>query len=452
MDVDHHTAVNTARAPRSRILPNKTPPLSRIRKKAIGYVSKIKRPFLSLKGKFCGKEVFHINIDFRWSTPSKTIDVEIKAVDSTSLEVKGIETAPEAKEVRTVSLDPRRSSLSAELRLRIWRACWEPRRVEVHHYVQDRFIDEIVPLSTTTFRSTAPLPITLRICSESRLETLRYYSLAFASELNSPEIYFNFNIDCLYIKEADMFRHPSCITRFPPRDVRRVKRLAVPDMYVQHLIRERQNNPSAAYGTRSLARKLLEYKIKSRPCRIPNIWASLTGLEIVIGGEKNQRGDRFASWVKEGAFVCAHCIRDELEVSFEGWRGGPKITISSFTTKWKPFDVNPRAAQIKPIIRREGHIIYAPCCRLRPDELLVCLQNLDRIASPVLAKMASPFGIKVHKFPEGAAPCRCRLQNYVLSEGMSTWSRRYFFNRRDRGELGRLCKKWLDHVSYIERE
>jgi hypothetical protein len=408
----------------------------------------MKQPILSLKGRICRKQVFHINIGFRSRrTSCKSIDVEVTTVDTASLEVKGVEIAPEAKEVRTVSLDPRRSSLSVELRLMIWRACWEPRRVEVHHYVQDRLIEEIIPLSTTTFRSTAPLPITLRICSESRLETLRYYSLAFASEPNSPQIYFNFNIDCLYIKEADMFRRPSCFTSFPAGDIRRVKRLAVPDMYVQHLIRERQNNPSAAYGTRALARKLLEYKT-----RTPSMWASLKELEIMVGGEKNQRRDRIASWVKEGAFVCAHCIRDELEVSFGTWRSGPKITISSFTINWKLFDVDPPGAVIKPIIRREGHIIYVPCCRLRPDELLVCLQNLDRIASPILAKIAGPFGIKIHKFPEGAVPCRCRLQNYILSEGMSTWSGRYYFNRRDRGELGRLCKKWLDHVGFIGPE
>jgi hypothetical protein len=151
MDVNHYTCVNTARASRPRIQSNHTEtPLRRIGKKAIDYISRMKQPILSLKGRICRKQVFHINIGFRSRrTSCKSIDVEVTTVDTASLEVKGVEIAPEAKEVRTVSLDPRRSSLSVELRLMIWRACWEPRRVEVHHYVQDRLIEEIIPLSAS---------------------------------------------------------------------------------------------------------------------------------------------------------------------------------------------------------------------------------------------------------------------------------------------------------------
>ncbi|PQE29464.1 hypothetical protein CJF32_00003219 [Rutstroemia sp. NJR-2017a WRK4] len=64
--------------------------------------------------------------------------------------------------------------LPAELRLKIWRQSFPPSRTIV-----------LTPNPSTTQASSAPLPTTLSVCSESRAETLHHYTILYRHEFKS---------------------------------------------------------------------------------------------------------------------------------------------------------------------------------------------------------------------------------------------------------------------------
>jgi hypothetical protein len=420
-------------------------PARRLGGRTIDYLVKIKRPFQVLKGKMAEKLVFNIRFSgwMQRATDQKT-DVEVTIVDATSVE--SLESQSPG-----VSLDSRRSSLPTELRLKIWRMCWEPRTVEVYPYINDRSADEQRPFSTTTYRSTAAIPVTLGLCSESRLETLKHYSLAFAALNKSPQIYFNFEIDRLYVREADMYRGDSFDATFDVTDLRRLRRLAIPDRYIQHLLGERARMPRAHPGYPPLSRLLLETRTPSIPPSIPpsnQVWDSLEEVNLVIDDEMRQRPDRLYSWIKEGVFVCAHCLLSELRCSLSAWSDGPDIALEACCMDGTRIELDPEPPERKPIVQRDGYLIFMPCCRLRADELLVALQRVDSLSRRSGWLSYDPFRIQTRRY-RAALPCRCRLESYVLSQNHSPFSSRFHnFSSREVGELGRLCRKWLPETDF----
>ena len=436
--MDHYGIVNAVRIPRRK--PRNATSMRRLGNGTKKFLARIKRPLLTLKDGFAEREVFHFGINARLPHRSdKDTDIGVSVVDTTPW--NGLENVTTSDtRVGKLSLDSRKSSLPTELRLKIWRMCWEPRTVEVHHYINNPKEDELAPFSTATYRSTAPLPVTLRICSESRLETLRYYTLAFAARRKPPQVYFNFNLDRLYVREADMYSGPPFDSTFPVEDLKRLQRLAVPDCYIQHLIWERQRMLPMQPMHRPLSRLLLEgggdYRMS-----VKNMWESLEELDVLIDGDRWQRNDRVSSWVKEGHYACMHCTLLELRTSFKQWPGGPRVKVEAYGPRSSHLETNPSVPERISIIRREGHLIFMPCCRLHPDDLLKTLRKID---SPLnkfpFASFARVFGHRVQKCP---MPCHCRLENYILSEGITTWTTRYRFHPTDGGELGKLCKKWL---------
>ncbi|KAI9649775.1 hypothetical protein NHQ30_002356 [Ciborinia camelliae] len=78
--------------------------------------------------------------------------------------------------------------LLPELRILVWRYACTTRTVEVRY---DPTIDRC--------RSTTPPPAILQANHESRIESLRIYSLSFATKTSDPRIYFNPYIDVLYL-------------------------------------------------------------------------------------------------------------------------------------------------------------------------------------------------------------------------------------------------------------
>ncbi|KAI0548772.1 hypothetical protein F4679DRAFT_291860 [Xylaria curta] len=78
--------------------------------------------------------------------------------------------------------------LPAELRLQIWRLSCHRRVVEV-------FYDQ----ENDCCRTTAPVPAVLHACRESRCEALRIYRRSFGTMTHEPRIYFNHEMDTLYI-------------------------------------------------------------------------------------------------------------------------------------------------------------------------------------------------------------------------------------------------------------
>ncbi|KAI1116931.1 hypothetical protein F5Y14DRAFT_38379 [Nemania sp. NC0429] len=80
------------------------------------------------------------------------------------------------------------TSLPPELRLQIWRLSCHRRVVEVSY-------DPEEDRCTTT----APVPAVLQACHESRCEALRLYKKSFGTTSHEPRIYFNRELDTLYI-------------------------------------------------------------------------------------------------------------------------------------------------------------------------------------------------------------------------------------------------------------
>lgn len=408
----------------------------------VGGLVKIKQPFQALKGKIPGKRVFNIKFSswMQRTTDQKT-EIEIRVMDVVS--VNSLESQSSA-----VSLDRHQSRLPTELRLKIWRMCWEPRTVEIYPYINDRSADEDKPFSSTTYRSAAAIPITLGICSESRIETLKHYSLSFAAPNKPPEIYFNFETDRLYIREADMYRGDSFDATFAVADLRRLRRLAIPDRYIQHLLGERAHMTGATPGSPPLSRLLLETRSPSNPPP-ERLWDSLEEVNIVIDDEVQQRPDRLYSWVKEGVFVCAHCLLSELRSSLSEWSDGPDIAFEACCMDGTRIELDPDPPESKPIVQRDGYLIFMPCCRLRPDELLGALQRVDNLFSQPRGWLSyDVFGIRKRRW-RSSLPCRCRLESYVLSQNHSPFSSRFHnFSSREVGELGNLCRKWLPETDF----
>jgi hypothetical protein len=134
------------------------------------------------------------------------------------------------------------TTLPAELRVKIYKMTWEPRRVtlvrswlagqdDLREYqfrarTSDAYIYEFFDEDqvTTTTTSTAQLPVTFWINKESRYETLRHYEIAFACPKNgNSTVYFNFAID-----ELEIRGHGALKSIITADDLAKVKALIVP--------------------------------------------------------------------------------------------------------------------------------------------------------------------------------------------------------------------------------
>ncbi|KAH8757629.1 hypothetical protein F5883DRAFT_683635 [Diaporthe sp. PMI_573] len=134
------------------------------------------------------------------------------------------------------------TTLPAELRVKIYKMTWEPRRVtlvrswlagqdDLREYqfrarTSDAYIYEFFDEDqvTTTTTSTAQLPVTFWINKESRYETLRHYEIAFACPKNgNSTVYFNFAID-----ELEIRGHGALKSIITAEDLAKVKALIVP--------------------------------------------------------------------------------------------------------------------------------------------------------------------------------------------------------------------------------
>ncbi|TVY59257.1 hypothetical protein LSUE1_G009434 [Lachnellula suecica] len=88
--------------------------------------------------------------------------------------------------------------LPLELRLKIWQHILPaPRTVNIQYKMKyDKFDGKTVG-SFTGWTSPTPIPLGLRICRESRDETLKHYQRSFGSYFHPSKIYFDFSKDTL---------------------------------------------------------------------------------------------------------------------------------------------------------------------------------------------------------------------------------------------------------------
>lgn len=168
-------------------------------------------------------------------------------------------------------------NLPSELRLRIWQHTWKSRTISVEDWhadhgntdvpnpaynerrtrtmlprpqweqeglYQDPRLMEVFnetldpadrPKILTITSSSSPLPVSLWTTSESREETLRHYTLCFGVEGGLTRVYFNFNLDTLYLNAKDFPTVPTHPTlaeiqlhqpyRFQQQDLNRLQNL-----------------------------------------------------------------------------------------------------------------------------------------------------------------------------------------------------------------------------------
>lgn len=148
-------------------------------------------------------------------------------------------------EINTTTTKASFNTLPAELRVKIYKMSWQPRRVTLarswlagpddlldyafHSRTEGRNIYDFFEDGevTTVSKSTAQLPVSLWVNQESRYETLRYHEIAFACPKNgSSHVYFNFQID-----ELEIRRHGNLQGIITGEDLARVKALVVPVGY-----------------------------------------------------------------------------------------------------------------------------------------------------------------------------------------------------------------------------
>lgn len=168
------------------------------------------------------------------------------------------------------------SSLPVELRLDIWKACWEPRVVELYSWMTNEAQDTSTLLSSDVYRSTSKPPQTLSICRESRHETLKHYKPSFAALYKEPMVYFNFEIDTMYLRNADILRFYDFSLTFPHGGLDELRYLRLSELYISTIVTQRTAN-----GTHHIDRSfhnLLHH--------LP----AIESISIVLGDERGDQG------------------------------------------------------------------------------------------------------------------------------------------------------------------
>ncbi|KAI8627899.1 hypothetical protein F5Y19DRAFT_158344 [Xylariaceae sp. FL1651] len=109
-----------------------------------------------------------------------------------------------------------------------------------HHFLSENHSVAWELLRSGSLYSTAPIPVMLHVCNESRQVLIDYgYELAFRTRTHGPQTWFNFNKDVLYVSRFitdwdDQKLHSLLsgntswdIGQFDPVDLNRVRRLAL---------------------------------------------------------------------------------------------------------------------------------------------------------------------------------------------------------------------------------
>jgi hypothetical protein len=98
-------------------------------------------------------------------------------------------------------------------------------------HTTDKVQDDANLFSSSIYRSTSPLPVTLSIYSESRYKTLKHYKPSFVAYQKQPQVYFNHQIDTQYLRDIDILWFIEFLLMFPHGDITRTRHLVLTELY-----------------------------------------------------------------------------------------------------------------------------------------------------------------------------------------------------------------------------
>jgi hypothetical protein len=143
--------------------------------------------------------------------------------------------------------------LPVEIRCMIWTAMCEPRAVELEH-------DEELETFYSKAHS-APYPLALEICQESRNAIINEYPLCFGSIFYPATTRFNFKLDTLYISEELWEDLPNLFSLFRENEINNLQHIALDEFYVTQYELENPWHPAGLRRALKALKALKEVQI-----------------------------------------------------------------------------------------------------------------------------------------------------------------------------------------------
>ncbi|KAF4636627.1 hypothetical protein G7Y89_g1458 [Cudoniella acicularis] len=316
------------------------------------------------------------------------------------------------------------TELAPEIRCLILKYIWEPRKVEIYPRAHKVPNDNRADLSSDTYHSGAQPPVTLWINRESRHETLRYYKLSFAAPKKEALVYFNPQIDTVYIRSADILRSTDFSNIFPKEDLRNIRHLDITWLHINSLMFT-WNSTKTTFGI---------------DCSFKNFLHQFPGLGTLNVILNDDRGEQERP---QKSSVCAWSVyRTYNQIppdfkTFEFFRNAMfaqakamnKTTLPTITLKGAP-NVHPRGVKEGDY---EARLVKhcKSCHRRDPVQIWEKLREVDSNSQSGCSTAARNL------------PCKCEL----------IYGKRYPYNlevqEEDRAaNLKKLSRRWLPNSSY----
>jgi hypothetical protein len=302
-------------------------------------------------------------------------------------------------------------ALPTEIRLKIWRAAWKPRTVEVYMHTTDQAQDDANLFSSSIYRSTSPMPVTLAICSESRYETLKHYKPSFAAYQKQPQVYFNYRMDTLYLRDIDILWYMEFPLMFPHENITRIRHLALTERYFQAICK----GPEAG-------------SIKSSE--------GLSGLEsltVVLNDNNSPDYSKAYSWLRGCLCSPQHGLRPLIKIATKG-KAGLEILVE----EWREGIMVP--GNERAFVPAHWSV-RMPCCRPNPLELLKVLRELDQRDD---GRFRKTLGVG-QVLPE--LRCQCRFRSVLNIRYPPLYDDDTGICRLS--ELRELCRRWDGYSAHL---
>ncbi|KAL7898541.1 hypothetical protein HDV63DRAFT_354969 [Trichoderma sp. SZMC 28014] len=219
------------------------------------------------------------------------------------------------------------AKLPTELRLRIWELSLpSPRLVPIQCGSNNISLSKpSPPASLTSSRhtfttagcmSSAPVPVNLHVCTESRLEALQTYRPCFGFARGPSQIFFNPEIDIMYFGPCEGFmaansQFRTCMMLCDQQELASVRRLAINDALFW--IGNTYNSMTAARFTLEVLREVA---------------TRMTGLEELIFVPWEEENGHYEETVRERMARQIQTAMQSISQQFPSWEPPPWSIVS----------------------------------------------------------------------------------------------------------------------------